>query len=86
MQSTSMKIAILPTLQNSVTSEEPFDFTIADDLAAVHEPDHVESSNILESNEPQDNVLSELISDDQPAPIISPSAKVILQNPAPQDR
>ncbi|GJT93319.1 retrovirus-related pol polyprotein from transposon TNT 1-94 [Tanacetum coccineum] len=41
--------AILPTLQNSVTSEE--------------------SSN-----------------DDQPAPVISPSAEVILQNPAPQDK
>ncbi|GKB56150.1 retrovirus-related pol polyprotein from transposon TNT 1-94 [Tanacetum coccineum] len=66
---------------NSVTSEEPFEFTIADDLAAIHEPDHAESADILESAEPQDNVLSESISDDQPAPVISPSAE-----PIPQDR
>ncbi|GJV32405.1 retrovirus-related pol polyprotein from transposon TNT 1-94 [Tanacetum coccineum] len=50
--------AVLPTLQNSVTSEEPHEFTIADDLAAIHEPDHVESADILESAEPQDNVLN----------------------------
>ncbi|GKF99199.1 hypothetical protein Tco_0297982, partial [Tanacetum coccineum] len=35
---------------------------------------------------PQDNVLSESISDNQLAPVISPSAEVILQNPAPRDR
>ncbi|GJZ72438.1 hypothetical protein Tco_0636289 [Tanacetum coccineum] len=52
----------------------------------IHELDHAESANILESAEPQDNVLSESISDDQPAPVILPSTKVILQNPAPQDR
>ncbi|GKB88977.1 retrovirus-related pol polyprotein from transposon TNT 1-94 [Tanacetum coccineum] len=44
--------AILHTLQNSVTSEDPSEFTIADDLAAIHEPDHVESAGILESTEP----------------------------------
>ncbi|GJW60283.1 retrovirus-related pol polyprotein from transposon TNT 1-94 [Tanacetum coccineum] len=77
---------VLPTLQNSITSEDPSEFTIADDLAAIYEPDHAESLDILESDEPQDNVLSESTSDDQPAPVISPSAKVILQNPAPQDR
>ncbi|GJY10741.1 retrovirus-related pol polyprotein from transposon TNT 1-94 [Tanacetum coccineum] len=42
---------------NSVTSEEPFEFTIADDLATLHEPDHAELADILESTEPQDNVL-----------------------------
>ncbi|GJZ72439.1 retrovirus-related pol polyprotein from transposon TNT 1-94 [Tanacetum coccineum] len=78
--------AILPTLQNFVTSEEPSEFTIANDLAAIHEPDHAESANILESAEPRDNVLSESISNNQPAPVISPSAEVIHQNPAPQDR
>ncbi|GKB31467.1 retrovirus-related pol polyprotein from transposon TNT 1-94 [Tanacetum coccineum] len=77
--------AILPTLQNFVTSEEPSEFTIANDLAAIHEPDHAESANILESAEPRDNVLSESISNNQPAPVISPSAEVIHQNPAPQD-
>ncbi|GJY89985.1 hypothetical protein Tco_0505181 [Tanacetum coccineum] len=79
-------LAILPTLQNSITSEEPSKFTIAGDLAAIHELDHAESTNILESAEPQDNVLSESISDDQLASVISPSTEVILQNPAPQDR
>ncbi|GJQ90869.1 hypothetical protein Tco_0002008 [Tanacetum coccineum] len=61
-------------------------FTIADDLAAIYEPDHVESADIFKSGEPRDNVLSESISDDQPAPIFSPSAKVIHQNPAPEER
>ncbi|GKB18505.1 retrovirus-related pol polyprotein from transposon TNT 1-94 [Tanacetum coccineum] len=78
--------AILPTLQNSVTYKEPPEFTIAGDLPTIHEPDHDESADILESVEPQDNVLSESISDDQPAPVISPSAEAILQNPVPQDR
>ncbi|GJX25666.1 retrovirus-related pol polyprotein from transposon TNT 1-94 [Tanacetum coccineum] len=76
---------ILPTIQNSVTSKEPLEFTIADDLPNTHKHDHVESADILESTEPQDNVLSESISDDQPALIISPSAEVIHQNPIPQD-
>nr|GFC33581.1 hypothetical protein [Tanacetum cinerariifolium] len=53
-------------------------FTIAGDLLAIHKPDHAESSDILESTESQDNVLSEIISDDQPALVISPSAEVIL--------
>ncbi|GKE90860.1 hypothetical protein Tco_1571955, partial [Tanacetum coccineum] len=51
-------LAILPTLQNSVTSEEPPEFTTADDLAAIHKPDHAESSDILEFVEPQDNILN----------------------------
>ncbi|GJQ89141.1 retrovirus-related pol polyprotein from transposon TNT 1-94 [Tanacetum coccineum] len=70
-------LAVLPTLQNSVTSEEPPEFTTADDITAIHEPDHAELADILESAEPQDNVLSESISDDQPAPVISPSTEVI---------
>ncbi|GKF87225.1 retrovirus-related pol polyprotein from transposon TNT 1-94, partial [Tanacetum coccineum] len=78
--------AILPTLQNSVTFEEPPKFTTADDFAAIHEPDHAESADILESAEPQDNVLSESINDNQPAPVISPSTEVIPQNLVPQDR
>ncbi|GKB09256.1 retrovirus-related pol polyprotein from transposon TNT 1-94 [Tanacetum coccineum] len=45
--------AVLSTLQNSVTSEEPLEFTIADDLAAIHEPYHDESADNLESAEPQ---------------------------------
>ncbi|GJY37250.1 retrovirus-related pol polyprotein from transposon TNT 1-94 [Tanacetum coccineum] len=76
---------VFHTLQNDVTSEEPPEFTTADDLPTIHEPDHVVSADFLESAESQDSVLSESISDDQPAPIISPSAEVILQNPVLQD-
>ncbi|GJV31035.1 retrovirus-related pol polyprotein from transposon TNT 1-94 [Tanacetum coccineum] len=43
-------------------------------------------ADILESAEPQDNVLIESINDNQPAPVISPSTKVIPQNIVPQDR
>ncbi|GJT40401.1 hypothetical protein Tco_0940266 [Tanacetum coccineum] len=50
--------SIFPILQNSVTSEEPPEFTIASDLSAIHEPDHAESPDILESAESQDNVLN----------------------------
>ncbi|GJR08159.1 retrovirus-related pol polyprotein from transposon TNT 1-94 [Tanacetum coccineum] len=77
---------VLPTLQNSITYEEPFEFTIADDLPAIYEPGHDELADILESAAPQDDVLSESISNDQPAPIISPSAEVIPQIPVPRDR
>nr|GEX01066.1 hypothetical protein [Tanacetum cinerariifolium] len=38
---------VFPTLQNSVTYEEPPEFTIAGDLLVIHEPDHVESADIL---------------------------------------
>ncbi|GJW34250.1 retrovirus-related pol polyprotein from transposon TNT 1-94, partial [Tanacetum coccineum] len=62
--------AVLPTIQNSVTFEEPPKVTIADDLPAIHELDHVES----------------VFFDDQSALVISPSAEVILQNPVPQDK
>nr|GEV54943.1 retrovirus-related Pol polyprotein from transposon TNT 1-94 [Tanacetum cinerariifolium] len=78
--------SVLPTLQNSVTSKEPLEFTIADGPPADHEPAYVESAEILESVKPQDNVISESISNDQPALVISPSAKVILQNHVLQDR
>nr|GFA68049.1 retrovirus-related Pol polyprotein from transposon TNT 1-94 [Tanacetum cinerariifolium] len=71
---------------NSVTFEEPPEFTIADDPPTDHEPDHAESADIIESAEPQDNVLSESISDDQATHVISPSADIILQNPTPQDK
>ncbi|GJV77158.1 retrovirus-related pol polyprotein from transposon TNT 1-94 [Tanacetum coccineum] len=50
--------AVLPTLQNSVTSEESPEFTIVNDLLAIYEHDHAESTDILESAEPQDNVLN----------------------------
>nr|GEV11831.1 retrovirus-related Pol polyprotein from transposon TNT 1-94 [Tanacetum cinerariifolium] len=71
--------------RNSVTSEEPPAFTIGDDLPADYEPVHTDSADILESG-PQDNLLRKSISGDQPAPVISSSAEVILQNLAPQDK
>nr|GEZ56854.1 hypothetical protein [Tanacetum cinerariifolium] len=67
--------AVFPILQDSVTSEEPPEFTIAGDLLAIHEPGHAELVDILEYAESQDNVLSETINDDQPASVISPSAE-----------
>ncbi|GJX03735.1 retrovirus-related pol polyprotein from transposon TNT 1-94 [Tanacetum coccineum] len=69
----NITLAVLPTLQNFVTSEEPHEFMITDNLPDTHEHDHAESADILESDEPQDNVLSESISDDQPTPVILPS-------------
>ncbi|GJX18676.1 retrovirus-related pol polyprotein from transposon TNT 1-94 [Tanacetum coccineum] len=71
----NITLAVLPTLQNFVTSKEPREFMITDNLPDTHEHDHAESADILESDEPQDNVLSESISDDQLALIFSPSAK-----------
>ncbi|GJR55107.1 retrovirus-related pol polyprotein from transposon TNT 1-94 [Tanacetum coccineum] len=73
------------TKDTQCSVNKPPEFTTADDLAAIYEPDHTESADILESAKPQDNVLSESISDNQQALVISPSAKVILQNPVPQD-
>ncbi|GJY82160.1 hypothetical protein Tco_0494911 [Tanacetum coccineum] len=72
------EIVVLPTLQNSITFEEPPEFMITDNLPDTHEQDHAEFADILESAEPQDNVLSESISDDQPTLIFSPLAEVIL--------
>ncbi|GJR41557.1 retrovirus-related pol polyprotein from transposon TNT 1-94 [Tanacetum coccineum] len=71
---------------SQTSTEVPPEFTIADDLLAIHKLDYAKSTDILESAEPQNNVLSESTSDVQPASIISPSAEVILQNPIPQDR
>ncbi|GKC19730.1 retrovirus-related pol polyprotein from transposon TNT 1-94, partial [Tanacetum coccineum] len=77
---------VAKAFRNCITYEEPFEFTIADDLPAIYEIDHDESADILESAAPQDDVLSESISDDQPTLIILPSAEVIPQIPVPQDR
>ncbi|GJU49096.1 retrovirus-related pol polyprotein from transposon TNT 1-94 [Tanacetum coccineum] len=56
---------VLHTLQNSVTFEEPSEFTIVDDLAAIHEPDHVESADILEWSRDKNielvNIIGELL-------------------------
>ncbi|GKA97270.1 hypothetical protein Tco_0825164, partial [Tanacetum coccineum] len=66
-------------------------FTDADNHPALNEPDqtisadHFEPANLVESAEPQINVIIEPISDDQPSPTIPPSAEVILQTHVPQD-
>ncbi|GKA16340.1 retrovirus-related pol polyprotein from transposon TNT 1-94 [Tanacetum coccineum] len=43
-------------------------------------------TDLFEPAEPQNNVIIELISDVQPSPTISPSAKFILQTLVPQDK
>ncbi|GKE92008.1 hypothetical protein Tco_1573103, partial [Tanacetum coccineum] len=76
-----------PILQDSVSPEEPPEFTSADDHPAFNEHDHSESVDNLKHAETQDNVISEPISNSQPSPsTISPSAEVIFQTPVPQDR
>nr|GEU66470.1 retrovirus-related Pol polyprotein from transposon TNT 1-94 [Tanacetum cinerariifolium] len=66
--------------KNALLSTRQLLLTLIEEVKANHEPDHAESADIFESTEPQDNVLSESSYDDQPTPIISPSAYVILQN------
>nr|GEW41753.1 retrovirus-related Pol polyprotein from transposon TNT 1-94 [Tanacetum cinerariifolium] len=75
-----------PKSKDSVSSEEPPKFTVADDHPAPNELDQPESPANLESAEIQDIVIVEPISDVQPSPILSPLAEGILQPPAPQDR
>ncbi|GJR69811.1 retrovirus-related pol polyprotein from transposon TNT 1-94 [Tanacetum coccineum] len=84
--SENITLAVLPTLQNSVTSEEPPEFTEADNHPTLIKPDQAESTDLLDSAEPQNNVIIEPISDIQSSPTISPSAEVVLQTPIPQDR
>ncbi|GJX48584.1 retrovirus-related pol polyprotein from transposon TNT 1-94 [Tanacetum coccineum] len=64
----------------------PPEFTKADNHPALNEPNQAESANLLESAEPQNNVIIKPVSDVQPSPTISPSAEVILQTLVPQDR
>ncbi|GKD13854.1 retrovirus-related pol polyprotein from transposon TNT 1-94 [Tanacetum coccineum] len=71
----------------SVTSEDPPEFTVADDQPAINEPDQPESSDHFELAKTHHNVIIEPISDDQPPlTTISPSTNVIIQTPIPQDR
>ncbi|GKC06021.1 retrovirus-related pol polyprotein from transposon TNT 1-94 [Tanacetum coccineum] len=72
--------------RKSVISEDPLEFTKADNHPALNEPNQAESANLLESAEPQNNVIIKPVSDVQPSPTISPSAEVILQTLVPQDR
>ncbi|GKC21382.1 retrovirus-related pol polyprotein from transposon TNT 1-94, partial [Tanacetum coccineum] len=75
-----------PRSEVSVTSEDPPEFTEADNHPALNEPDQTESADHLEPVEPQNNVIIEPISDVQPSPTISHLAEVILQTLVPQDR
>ncbi|GKA67850.1 retrovirus-related pol polyprotein from transposon TNT 1-94 [Tanacetum coccineum] len=76
-----------PRSKDSVSPEEPPEFTNADDYPAFSEHDHFESGDNLEPAEIQDNVIIEPISDTQSSPTtISPSPESILQTPVPQDR
>ncbi|GJT58099.1 hypothetical protein Tco_0993153 [Tanacetum coccineum] len=52
-----------PILQDSVSSEEPPEFTVVDDHPALIEPDQPESADNLEPTELQYNVIMEPISD-----------------------
>nr|GEX80857.1 hypothetical protein [Tanacetum cinerariifolium] len=75
-----------PILQEYVISEDPPEFTKDDNHPALNKPHQTESVDLLEPTEPQTYVIFETISDVQPSPTISPSAKVILQTLVPQDR
>ncbi|GJW02320.1 retrovirus-related pol polyprotein from transposon TNT 1-94 [Tanacetum coccineum] len=57
----NITLAVLPTLQNSVTSEEPLEFTKADNHPTLIKPDRAESIDLLDSAEPQNNVIIEPI-------------------------
>ncbi|GJR96952.1 retrovirus-related pol polyprotein from transposon TNT 1-94 [Tanacetum coccineum] len=74
-----------PILQVSVTTEDPLEFTEADNHPALNEPDQIESADHLKLVEPQNNII-EPINDVQPSPTMSPSDDVILQTLVPQDR
>ncbi|GKF92775.1 hypothetical protein Tco_0279494, partial [Tanacetum coccineum] len=84
-----------PILQDSVSPEEPPEFTSADDHPAFNKHDHSESVDNLKHAETQDNVIMEPISDVQSSPTIisslivveiNHSAEGFLQPPVPQDR
>ncbi|GKC60258.1 retrovirus-related pol polyprotein from transposon TNT 1-94, partial [Tanacetum coccineum] len=75
-----------PRSEVSVTSEDPLEFTEADNHPTLNEHDQTESADHLEPVEPQNNVIIEPISDVQPSPTILHSVEVILQTPVPQDR
>ncbi|GJV57935.1 retrovirus-related pol polyprotein from transposon TNT 1-94 [Tanacetum coccineum] len=64
-----------PILQDYVSPVEPPEFTSADDHPALNEHDHSKSADILEPTEIKDIIINEPISNVQPSPTISPSAK-----------
>ncbi|GKA18057.1 retrovirus-related pol polyprotein from transposon TNT 1-94 [Tanacetum coccineum] len=70
------------TLQDSVSSEDPPEFTVADNHPALSELDHPKSADNLEPTEIQDNVSNEPISDIHH----SPSHEDIHLSLVPQER
>ncbi|GJR10118.1 retrovirus-related pol polyprotein from transposon TNT 1-94 [Tanacetum coccineum] len=87
LQSVKMRNQFLnPTQKDSVSPEEPPEFTSADDHPSLNKHDLLESVDILEPAETQDTIINEPISDVQPSPTNSPSAEGILQSSVPQDR
>ncbi|GJZ20167.1 retrovirus-related pol polyprotein from transposon TNT 1-94, partial [Tanacetum coccineum] len=72
--------------QDSISLEEPPEFTSANDHPALSELDHLELADNLEPAEIQDIVINEPISEVQPSPTtISSLVEVTLQPPVPQD-
>ncbi|GKA59052.1 retrovirus-related pol polyprotein from transposon TNT 1-94 [Tanacetum coccineum] len=73
--------------QDSVSPEEPPEFTNVDDHPALSELDHLKLADNLEPAKIQDFAINEPISEVQPSPkTISPLADVSLQPPVPQDK
>ncbi|GJY62543.1 retrovirus-related pol polyprotein from transposon TNT 1-94 [Tanacetum coccineum] len=75
-----------PMSEVSVTSEDPHEFTEADNHLALNEPDQTESADPFEPVKPQNNISIKPFNDVQPSPTIPPSPKVILQTHVPQNR
>ncbi|GKA73773.1 hypothetical protein Tco_0780075 [Tanacetum coccineum] len=75
-----------PILQVSIISEDPPEFTVADNHPTLNELVQTESADLFEPAKPQNNVIIEPISDVKPSPTISPLAEVVLQTPVPQDK
>nr|GEY26894.1 retrovirus-related Pol polyprotein from transposon TNT 1-94 [Tanacetum cinerariifolium] len=64
----------IESLKVFIICEDPSVFTEADDHPALNEPDQTELADYFKPVEPQNNVIIEPISDDQPSPTIPPSA------------
>ncbi|GKC64579.1 retrovirus-related pol polyprotein from transposon TNT 1-94, partial [Tanacetum coccineum] len=78
---------VAKAFKDSVSPEEPPEFTSANDHLAFSEHDHFESGDNLIPAKIQDNVIIKPISDTQSSPTtILPSNEAILQTLVPQDR
>ncbi|GKA49517.1 retrovirus-related pol polyprotein from transposon TNT 1-94 [Tanacetum coccineum] len=75
-----------PTPQDSVSPEEPLEFTSDDDHLAPNDQDYLESADNIEPAKIQDIIISEPISNVQPSLTLLPSAEGILHSLVPQER